>query len=151
CASGDSVPPMSFASVILSYFLVGGGLFTGKLLQVLLAINSEVVGYLLLGGGAFVGGFIAARASRGSTVVEAAIGAIALVGTIVALAATTEIGKYMWAVSEEHTLKLVAKVGLTSTVGAIAGAFLSERMFGDATESGLPWLFYSAFSAFGAS
>src|SRR5262245_6089103 len=141
----------SFASVVLSYFLVAGGLFTGMLVTSLLGIQSEIAGYVLLGAGAFVGGFVAARASRGSTIVEPAIGAVAVVGTVVALAATTDLGQVLWAAARNETVKLVAGVGLTSMVGAILGAFISERAFGEATESSLPWIIYTAFSTFGAS
>ena len=55
----------SFASVILSYFLVGGGVFAGTLAIGLVKSGSELVLYLLLAAGALVGGFVAARASRG--------------------------------------------------------------------------------------
>jgi len=78
----------SFASLILSYFLVGGGMFTGTLVAGTLKSPSEVIVYALLAAGAFLGGFVAARASRGSTILEPALGAIAVVGTIVGLAAT---------------------------------------------------------------
>src|SRR5262249_24874785 len=108
------------------------------------------VAYALLGAGAFVGGFIAARASRGSTILEPAIGAVALVGTVVGLAATTALGQIMWAMARDETVRLVAGVGLTSLVGAILGSFISERAFGEATESPLPWIIYTAFSVFGA-
>src|SRR5262245_56512598 len=140
----------SFASVVLSYFLIGGGMFTGMLVGSVLEVNNEVVTYALLGAGAFVGGFVAARASRGSTIVEPAIGAVALVATVVGLAATTALGQSMWAMARDETVRLVAGVGLTSLVGAILGAFISERVFGEATESPLPWIVYAAFSVFGA-
>jgi hypothetical protein len=140
----------SLASVVLSYFLIGGGMFTGMLVGSVLEVNNEIVTYALLGAGAFVGGFVAARASRGSTILEPAIGAVALVGTIVGLAATTALGKIMWAMAHDETVRLVAGVGLTSLAGAIVGAFISERVFGEATESPLPWIIYTAFSVFGA-
>jgi hypothetical protein len=112
--------------------------------------HREYVGYLLLAGGAFVGGFIAARESRGSTIIEPAIGAIAVIGTIVGLAAGTEFGKTVWAEAHDETIKLIAGVGGASLVGAIVGAFISEKLFGDATTSSLPWILYTALSVFGA-
>src|SRR5262249_49174875 len=42
-------------------------------------------------------------------------------------------------------------VGLSSVVGAALGAFLAERLLGEATRSSLPWLVYTALSVFGAS
>jgi hypothetical protein len=140
----------SFASVILSYFLVGGGLFTGTLVLGLVETRNEIVGYLLLALGAAVGGFIAARASRGSTILEPAIGAIAVIATIVGLAVGTGIGQLMWAVAQDQTIKFVALVGGSCAGGALVGAFVSEKVFGEATTSSLPWVIYTALSTFGA-
>jgi hypothetical protein len=140
----------SFASLILSYFLVGGGMFTGTLAAFVLKTDSQVVGYLLLAAGGFVGGFVAARASRGSTVLEAAIGAIAVVGTIVGMAATTVIGKLLWAAAQDQTVKFVAAVIGAGGGGALVGAFLSEKLFGESTTSSVPWVLYTALSTFGA-
>jgi hypothetical protein len=140
----------SFASVILSYFLVGGGMFAATLVGSELRLSSEVAGYAVLAAGAFVGGFVAARASRGRTILEPAIGAIAVVATIVGLAAATPVGKMIWALAQDQTMKFVGAVGVTGIVGAIIGAFLSEKMFGEATLSSIPWLVYTGLSAFGA-
>jgi hypothetical protein len=140
----------SFASVILSYFLVGGGMFAGTAARGVLKTSSEVVAYLLIGAGAFFGGFVAARASRGSTILEPALGAIAVVATVVGLAATTQLGKLIWGAAQDETIKLIATVGGTGVGGALAGAFLSEKLLGEATRSSIPWALYSALSTFGA-
>jgi hypothetical protein len=140
----------SFASVILSYFLVGGGMFTATLVGSELRLQSEYVGFALFAVGAFAGGFVAARASRGQTILEPALGAIAVVATIVGLAATTPIGKLIWAMASEQTMKFVGAVGVTGIAGALVGAFISEKVFGEATQSSLPWIIYTAMSAFGA-
>ena len=140
----------SFASVVLSYFLIGGGLFAGMLVGSVFEVQSDIVAYALIGAGGFAGGFVAARASRGSTIVEPAIGAVLVVGTVVTLAATTEMGKAMWGMAHDETIKLVGGVGMTSMLGAIIGAFISERVFGEATTSSFPWIVYTAMSTFGA-
>jgi hypothetical protein len=140
----------SFASVVLSYFLVGGGMFTATLVGSQLQLGSELAGYALLAAGAFVGGFVAARASRGQTILEPAIGAVAVVASIVGLAAATPIGKLIWVVAQDQTMKFVGAVGLAGIVGALLGAWLSERLLGDATRSSIPWLIYTAMAAFGA-
>jgi hypothetical protein len=103
----------------------------------------------MMAGGAFVGGFVAGRASRGETLLEPAIGAIAVIGTIVGLAAGTEIGKYLWHVNSEGTIKFVGLVGGLAAGGALAGAFLSEKL-GEATASSGPWVIYTAFATFGS-
>jgi hypothetical protein len=139
----------SFASVILSYFLVGGGMFTATLVAQHVKLPSEVAMYGVLAAGAFVGGFIAARASRGQTILEPAIGAVAVVATIVGLAALTPIGKLIWAMAQDETMKFVGAVGLTGVAGALIGAFLGEKLFGDATQSSIPWLLYTALAVFG--
>jgi len=140
----------SFASVILSYFLVAGGLFTGTLLIALVKPHNEILGYVLIAAGTAVGGFVAGRASRGETILEPMIGALAVIATIVALVATTSAGKMVWANAHDTTMRFVAAVGLASAVGAVVGAFISEKMFGDATLSSVPWIVYSGFAAFGA-
>jgi hypothetical protein len=140
----------SFASLILSYFLVGGGMFTGTLAAGALKTSSEIVVYALLAAGAFLGGFVAGRASRGSTILEPALGAVAVVATVVGLAAATPIGKLIWGVAQDQTVKFVATVAATGCGGAIAGAFVSEKALGEATTSSIPWLLYTALATFGA-
>jgi hypothetical protein len=140
----------SFASVILSYFLVGGGMFVATLAGTELRLASELAGYGVLAAGAFAGGFVAARASRGQTILEPAIGAVAVVATIVGLAATTPVGKLIWALAQDQTLRFVGSVGLAGIAGSLAGAFISEQLFEEATQSSIPWLVYAAMSAFGA-
>jgi len=139
----------SFASVILSYFLVGGGMFTATLAGTQLRLGSQLAAYALFAAGAFVGGFVAARASRGQTILEPAIGAVAVVATIVGLAAATPIGKLIWVMAQDQTMTFVGSVGLAGIVGALVGAFLSEKLLGEATQSSIPWLLYTALSTFG--
>jgi hypothetical protein len=140
----------SFASVILSYFLVGGGMFIATLVGSELKLGSEIAASAVLGAGAFAGGFVAARASRGQTILEPAIGAVAVVASIVGLAATTPVGKLIWALAQDQTLKFVGAVGVVGLAGALVGAFVSEKLFGEATRSSIPWLIYTAMSVFGA-
>ena len=140
----------SFASVILSYFLVGGGLFAGLLLIGIIKPQSEIVGYVLMAAGTAIGGFIAGRASKGETVLEPMIGALAVIATIVGLAAGTAAGKLVWHNAQDTTMRFVAAVGLASALGAVVGAFVSEKMFGEATLSSVPWIIYAGFATFGA-
>lgn len=140
----------SFSSVLLSYFLVGGGMFTAMLIAGFARVTSELVLYCMMAGGAFVGGFVAGRASRGETVLEPAIGAIAVIGTIVGLAAGTEVGAFLWHVDAGGTMKFVGLVGGLAAGGAVAGAWVSERLLGESTASSAPWILYSALATFGA-
>lgn len=140
----------SFSSVILSYFLVGGGMFTGTLVTGTLGVHSEVGLLLLLAAGAFVGGFVAARASHGSTILEPALGAVAVIATIVGLASRTELGRLVWNIAQDETLQVVAKLGAAGLVGSLGGAFVSEKLLGEATRSSVPWIAYTGLSTFGA-
>lgn len=140
----------SIASVVLSYFMVAGGMFTGLLVAGYIKVDSMGALYGLLGLGAFVGGFIAARASRGSTVVEPGLGGLLVVITIVWLVAGTSMGKYLWANEHGETVKVIALTAASGAIGAIAGAVVSERFFGEATTSAMPWIIYTAFASFGA-
>jgi hypothetical protein len=139
----------SFASVILSYFLVGGGMFCATLVAFQLKLGGEIALYATLAVGALVGGFVAARASRGETLLEPALGAIAVIATIVGLAAATPMGAQLWSGAHDQTLKFVGAVGVSSVVGAVIGAFVGEKL-GEATRSSLPWLIYTGMSVFGA-
>src|SRR3954465_15653726 len=139
----------SFATVVLSYFLVGGGMFSAMLVAGYAHVASETVLYAMMAGGAFVGGFVAGRASRGETILEPAIGGIAVIVTIVALAAGTEVGKLMWHVNSDGTMKFVGLVGGLAAGGALAGAWVSEKL-GEATLSSGPWVIYTALATFGS-
>jgi hypothetical protein len=142
----------SFASVILSYFLVAGGLLTGTLLIGYTHTSSQPLQFVMWAAGSFVGGFFAARASRGSTIVEPAIGAVLLVVTIAAMIGGSDVGKLMWGSGEMTGVgKFIGELAASLAVGAIAGAFVSEKVMGEATTSGIPWILYSALTAFGAS
>lgn len=140
----------SFASVILSYFLVAGGLLLGLLIQYFTKFQSEYALYALFGVGSLIGGFVAARASVGSTILEPAIGAVLLVASVVGSVALTKIGPFLWHLNPDAIGKSIAFVSLASLGGAIVGAFISEKVLGEATESSVPWILYSALSAFGA-
>lgn len=141
----------SFASLILSYFLIAGGLFGGTLLAFQLRLDDQWAMLGALAAGSFVGGFIAARASRGSTIVEPALGAVLVIASIAGLAYTTPFGKLLWAAAQEPTMKLIGSIAGAGLVGAILGAAISEKLFGESTRSAIPWLLYTALTTFGSS
>src|SRR3954469_12620325 len=141
----------SIASVVLSYFLTAGGLLAGTLLMGKLQTSSEAVGLLCWALGSFVGGFFAARASRGSTIIEPAIGAVLVVLTVIATAAGSDTGKLLWHMGGSGIGKPIAEITAALVVGACAGAFLSEKMFGESTVSAAPWILYTALTSFGAT
>ena len=140
----------SVASVILSYFLIAGGTFLTTLLAARLGLENEYLGYGIMAVGAFLGGFIAARASRGSTIIEPAIGAIAMVASIVGLGLAVAGSEDRAVILLPGNMKGIALTAAASAGGGIAGAFLSEKVLGKSTASSAPWFIYTALAAFGA-
>ena len=140
----------AFSSVILSYFLVGGGTFLTTLVAARLGVQNEYLGYIIMAVGGFVGGFVAARASQHSTIIEPAIGSIVLVASLfgLGLAASNDEGRQILLLPAN--MKGLALTAAASAGGGIAGAFLSEKMLGDSSPSSAPWLFYAALAGFGA-
>lgn len=138
----------SFASVILGYFLVGGGMLTATGVGHELHVSGAIAVAGVLATGAFAGGFVAARASGGPTVLEPVLGAIAVIGTLVALAAATPLGRLIWALAEDHTMKYVGVVGAIGIAGALIGAVVAAKLLGAAARSSIPWLLYAALAVF---
>jgi hypothetical protein len=142
----------SFASVVLSYFLVAGGLLCGQLAITYAHTSSDPVRFALWAAGSFVGGFFAARASRGSTIIEPAIAAVGVIATVVLMIAGSDTGKLMWGAEGMTSVgKFVAEMAGSVAVGALVGAFLSEKILGESTLSAIPWILYSALTTFGAT
>jgi hypothetical protein len=140
----------SFASVILSYFLIAGGTFLTTLLSAKLGLHNEYLGYGIMAVGAFVGGFVAARASRGSTIIEPAIGAVAMIASIVGLGLAVSSAESRSVILLPGQMKGLLLTSAASAGGGILGAFVSEKMFGRSSSSSAPWILYAALAAFGA-
>ncbi|MCC6995509.1 MAG: hypothetical protein IT370_12935 [Deltaproteobacteria bacterium] len=137
----------SIASVILSYLLVAGG--------VVLALVGEFAGkfdlgrytiHMVMGAGAVVGGFLAARASRGSTILETAIGGGLVIVSLAALLYSTWFGGMIFALGQAKKGALIA-AGLCAVGGGL-GAFVGERL-GESGKSSLPFLVYAAVAVLG--
>ncbi len=118
----------SIASVILSYFLVAGGVALGLILLTLLKTGGEPAFYGSLALGGAIGGFMAGRASRGSTITEPAIGGVLVIATIVGIFVGTELGEVLWHVAATEVTRIVAIAGGAATAGAIGGALVSEKV-----------------------
>jgi hypothetical protein len=140
---------MSLASVVSSYFLIAGGTFFAALVTIRAGIHSEYLGYLILAAGGFLGGIVAARASKGSTIIEPAIGAVLLIASVVGLGLAAS-GRSADTLVLPSTMKAIALTAAAMGGGGIVGAYLSEKMFGEATTSSVPWILYIAMAAFGA-
>ena len=139
----------SFASVVLSYFLIAGGTFLAALLAGKLGVHSEYLGYIILAVGGFLGGLIAARASKGSTIIEPAIGAAVLLASLIGLGLAAS-GADSHALLLPGTMKAIGLTAAASAGGGIGGAFLAEKMFGDDRPAGISWVLFVAIASFGA-
>ena len=139
----------SFASVLLSYFLIAGGTFFTALVAGRAGLHSEYLGYIVLAIGGFLGGIVAARASKGSTIVEPAIGAVLLIISFV-LVGVTASGDGARTMLLPSAMKAIALTSAATGAGGVAGAFVGEKVFGDERPGGGSWLLYIAVAAFGA-
>ncbi|HKA91039.1 MAG TPA: hypothetical protein VKE22_25430 [Haliangiales bacterium] len=139
----------SFSSILNSYFMVAGGVALALLGATYLKLEGNLPLVAAIGAGAFVGGWFAARASRGSTIIEPAIGALLMVATTGALLAATKGGQFLWHVAQDEVLKDAGIVGGVALAGALVGAFISEKALGEATTSALPWILYVALAVLG--
>jgi hypothetical protein len=140
----------SFASVFLSYFLVAGGTFLTTLVAARLGVHNEYLGYIIMAVGGAIGGFFAARASKGSTILEPALGAALVVVSLFGIGVAMSSGEARSAMLLPGTMKALALTSAASAGGGIVGAFVSEKMFGESSTSSTPWLVYVSLAAFGA-
>lgn len=141
----------SFASVLLSYFLIAGGTFLAGLLAGRAGLQSEYLGYIVLAIGGFLGGLVAARASKGSTIVEPAVGAVLLIASLVGLGAAVSGSEGQQALLLPQTMKAIALTALASGGGGVGGAFVAEKLFGEDRPGYGAWILYISIACFGAS
>jgi hypothetical protein len=139
----------SFASVVLSYFLIAGGTFFAALLAGRMGVHSEYLGYIILALGGFLGGIVAARASKGSTIIEPAIGSALLLASVIGVGLAAS-GTSANVLLVPTAMKGIALTGAASAGGGIVGAFVTEKLFGDDRPAGISWLLFMGLAAFGA-
>lgn len=140
----------SIAAVFLSYLLVAGGIALALVLVGQIGVTGEAVVYGALALGGAIGGGLAARASRGSTVVEPAIGGALVILTLVGVFVGTEAGAFLWHAAKDDIVRTVAIAGGAAAAGAILGAVAVEKKFAGHSTSSVAWLFFTAFAMLGA-
>ena len=138
----------SFSSVVLSYFMIAGGTFAAALLAGRVGLQSEYLGYIVLALGGFLGGLVAARASRGSTIIEPALGAVLMIASFVLIGVAA--GGDSRVLLMPEGMKAIALTSAATAGGGIAGAFLGEKLFGDDRPSGPSWVLFVTVAGFGA-
>jgi hypothetical protein len=140
----------SFSSVILSYLMIAGGIGAASLGAASLHVDGRILLHASFFAGGFAGGFLAARASRGSTVLEPVLGALLFVATLAALVMATSVGRMLWSLGQDEMTRTALTVGGVALAGALLGAWISERALGAATGSAIPWVLYVAMAVGGA-
>lgn len=138
----------SFASVLLSYFLIAGGTWGAGLLAARFGIHSEYLGYLILAAGGFVGGLVAGRASKGSTIIEPAIGGGLLLVSLIAVGVIAAGGNASMMLVPAG-MKAIGLTAGASAAGGILGAFVAEKLFGHVEAGGGGWFLYMMLGGFG--
>jgi len=141
----------SIASVILSYFLVAGGIALGLIALTVVKVSGEPAFYGALAVGGALGGFLAGRASRHTTITEPAVGGALVVLTMVGIFVGTDLGELLWHVAQDKVTKIVVIAGSAAAAGAVGGAFVSEKLFGAHSQLSVVWLVHVAVAVLGAS
>jgi hypothetical protein len=139
----------SFASVLLSYFLIAGGTFFTLLIAGRIGVHSEYLGYIILAIGGALGGMVAARASKGSTIIEPAIGAVLLIASFIAVGVVAS-GADSHLLLLQPAMKGIALTSAACGGGGIAGAFVAEKLFGNEKAGSGSWILYVMLAGFGA-
>jgi hypothetical protein len=140
----------SFGATLLSYFLVAGAIALSLIILAKSKLSGEPAFYGALALGGAVGGAFAARASRGSTILEPAIGGLLVIATLVGIFVGTEAGNVLWHVAKDEIVRTVAIAGACAAAGAILGAMLAERLPGGHSQGTPVWLLHVAFTTLGA-
>ncbi|HVV85196.1 MAG TPA: hypothetical protein VHE35_19175 [Kofleriaceae bacterium] len=140
----------SLAAVFLAYFLVAGGIALALILLVKAGARGDGAFYGAVALGGAVGGAAAARARRGSTIIEPAIGGLLVIGTLVGIFIGTQAGSVLWHVGKDQILRAIAIAGALAAAGAIVGAVAAEKLAGGHSTSPLAWLLFVAFAMLGA-
>jgi hypothetical protein len=139
----------SLASLILAFFQIAGAVAAVYLGLRVAEVQADWVPYAVSGGGGFLGGWFAARASRGQTILEPAIGAVLVTALFFGTIWASPLGSWIWSAARDQSILAVAKSAGPVLGGALVGAFLSEKALGDATTSTIPWVLYFLLATFG--
>lgn len=140
----------SFGAVLLSYFLVAGGIALALILLAKAKLTGEAPFYGALALGGAIGGAFAARASRGSTILEPAIGGALVIATLVGVFVGTEAGEVLWNAAKDEIVRTVAIAGACAAAGAILGAMAAERLPGAHSQGSAVWLVHVTAATLGA-
>src|SRR5688500_975277 len=111
--------------VVVSYFLIAGGVMLAAATLALLGVASELASQAVLFVGALIGGVVAGRASPHKAVAEPAIGGLLVVATLVGVFVT----ELPWAASwgADGAIPVALRMALISGLGGLVGGLIGRR------------------------
>jgi hypothetical protein len=127
---GESAPRHGFslAWVVVSYFLICGGLCAAMAGYALTGTEDPYAIGAALFVGAAVGGFLAGRASPHRSYLEPALAAVLVVGSMVAFVYSTPLGKVMVERHRDEVMRTALQLGGIGAAGGFLGALVGEAM-----------------------
>ena len=112
--------------VLVSYFLIAGGIALAAVALAIFAEAGRATSDAIFFLGALVGGVFAGRASRHKAVVEPALAALLVVGTMIAIF-TVGLGRSFSWTSDEGFLPVPIQLGLLAGLGGLVGGLIGRR------------------------
>jgi hypothetical protein len=142
----------SIGWIVTSYFMIFGGIYLMAVLLGALNIQGAWTRYAMFSLGSLIGGFFTGRASPHKSIVEPALGAIAMVVTLALFFFVTPIGQFLFDFGKSAIIRDTIIIGALSLAGGIGGAFLGEYTTKNNERAGGPfsWLAYSTLISMGA-
>jgi MFS family permease len=141
----DDVARRSFSLgwIVVSYFLVLGGIAAALVITVAAEIRDRTIGYGLVAAGAAIGGLFAGRASPHRSLLEPAIAAALVIGSLVAFLSQTLLGQFVDVLIHAVTTETADdRSDMWRHIGVIAGVAAAGGLIGGAigelTASGTP-------------
>jgi MFS family permease len=133
----------SLGWIVVSYFLVLGGIAAALVITVAAEIRDRYVGYGLVAAGAAIGGLFAGRASPHRSLLEPAIAAALVIGSLVAFLSQTLLGQFVDVLIHAVTTETADdRSDMWRHIGVIAGVAAAGGLIGGAigelTASGTP-------------
>jgi MFS family permease len=133
----------SLGWIVVSYFLVLGGIAAALVITVAAEIRDRTIGYGLVAAGAAIGGLFAGRASPHRSLLEPAIAAALVIGSLVAFLSQTLLGQFVDVLIHAVTTETADdRSDMWRHIGVIAGVAAAGGLIGGAigelTASGTP-------------
>lgn len=146
----------SLGWVLVSYFLICGGLVVAVVALIATVDRDRVVSraaaYAACGLGGLVGGFFAGRSSRHYSPLEPAVAGALIVGSVYLLVSRTAVGPLAFGFAEEHIERESLIVGALLSGGGLLGALIGEATMRDTrSHHPLRWLGLGVLITFGAA